>query len=605
MKPRQIPWRWLLLGLIALLLAGLATLPRQFGDQARLAARVTDALSAWTGGQVKLTGPLSVQYFPDVSIKSGFEITNASRLPLVKSISTNDARLSLDLAELLFGRIKVDALRLLRPDIRLKEAPSLVTGPDQTLQAKVMNLLGGAPVGVVRLRGGTIHLPTADGTEAIKGIDARFDVSSGTGAMSSSGAFQLRGETVRFALESGAPSDTADGLRIPISLTLTATPVAAKIAGIASFAAGLQLDGDVQAEMASLRNFLRWTGVPLPDGKSLQHLSASGMSHWNGTTLTFDDGTFALDGNEAVGALAVTPGPRPRVDGTLAFDRLVLDPYLGGPAPANAVDTTNAAPGNLPVLKYLDADLRISAAEITAPVVVLGRGGFTISATQGLVAGDVGELELCGGSATGRIGLDLSQAPAKANVTATISGVPVEDCLKQLALGVPVAGTARLRAELSAEGRDIGELTREVTGSLKVTAQNGAVPVDISRLLTTVTPLDGDGWSRNSVTLFDQLNANCRLGTGHIWCDTFTMQTGRGMISGSGDVDLGQQTIDWNLFVADHARPLSASQLATESPPRISISGALSQPMIRRADRPTLGDGSVQTNPASSQVSPR
>jgi hypothetical protein len=177
--------------------------------------------------------------------------------------------------------------------------------------------------------------------------------------------------------------------------------------------------------------------------------------------------------------------------------------------------------------------------------------------------------------------------------------------LKQLALEVPVAGTAGLRAELSAEGRDIGELTREATGSLKVTAQNGAVPVDITRLLTTAAPLDGDGWNRNSVTLFDQLNANCRLGTGHIWCDTFTMQTGRGMISGSGDVDLGQQTIDWNLFVADHARPLSASQLATESPPRISISGALSQPMIRRADRPTLGDGSVQTNPASSQVSPR
>src|SRR5262245_21097506 len=126
MKPRQMPWKWLLLGLIALLVASLALLPRQLGDQARLAARVADALSAWTGGEVKLTGPVSVQYFPDVSIKSGFEITNASRLPLVRSIVTKDARLSLDLAELLFGRIKVDALRLLKPDITLKEAPALV-----------------------------------------------------------------------------------------------------------------------------------------------------------------------------------------------------------------------------------------------------------------------------------------------------------------------------------------------------------------------------------------------------------------------------------------------------------------------------------------------
>jgi AsmA protein len=601
MKPRQIPWKWLLLGLIALLLAGLAMLPRQFGDSARLAARVTDALSTWTGGDVKLTGPLSVRYFPDVAIKSGFEVTNASRLPLVKSITTSHARLSLDLAELLLGRIKIDAVRLLSPDITLKEAPSLVMGPDQTVQAKVVNLLSGVPVGVLRLRNGTIHLPTVDGTEAIEKIDARFDVSSGTGAMSSTGSFQLRGETVRFALETGVPTDTAGSLRMAVNLTLTATPVAAKIAGTASFANGLQLDGDVQADMKSARDFLRWTGIQLPAGKSLQHLTASGMAHWNGTTLNFDDGSFTLDGNEAVGALAVTPGWRPRVDGTLAFDRLALDPYLGSGAPADAAD---AAQDDQPLLKYFDADLRISAAEITAPEVVLGRGGFTISAKQGSVAGDVGELELCGGSATGHVGIDLSQGRPRATVTATISGVPVEDCLKQLAFDVPVNGTGGVRAELSAEGRTYDELTQAVAGSLKVSAKNGAVPVDITRLLSAVTPLDGDGWSRNGVTQFDQLDANCRLGPGHIWCDTLTMQTSQGTISGSGDVDLGQQTIDWNLFVADHARPLSTSRRSTESPPRISISGALSQPMIRRADRPTLGDGSPGT-PASNQVSPR
>lgn len=183
--------------------------------------------------------------------------------------------------------------------------------------------------------------------------------------------------------------------------------------------------------------------------------------------------------------------------------------------------------------------------------------------------------------------------------------MPVEDCLKQLALDVPVSGTGGVRAELSAAGRTYDELIQAVAGSLKVNARNGAVPLDIARLLTAVTPLDGDGWSRNGVTSFDQLDANCRLGPGHIWCDTLTMQTSQGTISGSGDVDLGQQTIDWNLFVADHARPLSASRLSTESPPRVSISGALSQPMIRRADRPTLGDGSAPANPASNQVSPR
>ena len=605
MKPRQIPWKWLLLGLIVLLLAGLALLPRQLGDSGRLADRVADSLSDWTGGQVKLTGPLRVQYFPDVAIKSGFEITNASRLPLVKSITASNARLSLDLAELLLGRIKIDALRLFKPEIALKEAPSMVMGPDQTLQARVANLLGGAPVDVLRLRDGTIEIPTASGTETIKEIDARFDVSAGTGAMSSFGSFELRGETVRFALDCAAPSDMSAGLSMPINLTVTAKPLTAKVMGTASFATGLRLDGDVQADMANARDFLTWAGIALPPGKSLNKLSASGLAHWNGTTLTFDDGSFTLDGNGAVGLLAVTPGARPRIDGTLAFDRLALDPYLGTAAPAERDVTITASLGGQPLLKYFDADLRISAAEITAPAVMLGRGSFTISAKQGIVLGEVGELEFCGGSASGRIGLDMSHELTKATFAAKASDVPVEDCLRQLALQAPFTGTGSLKADLSAEGQSYDELIQGVEGTVRVNVENGTVPVDFTRLLTTVTPLEGDGWSPNSATLFDRLDADCRLGTGHIWCETFTMQTPRGLISGSGDVDLGQQTVDWNLFVADHAQPLNTSQLSAEAPPRVSISGALSQPMIRRADRPTLGDGSAPANPAAGQISPR
>ncbi|HEY6669652.1 MAG TPA: hypothetical protein VI075_01820, partial [Methyloceanibacter sp.] len=97
MKPRQLPWKWLLLGLIAFLLLSLAFLPRLIGNSARLTDRVTQALAAWTGGDVKLMGPLRVHYFPDVSIKGGFELSNASRLPLVNSITAKDVKITLDL----------------------------------------------------------------------------------------------------------------------------------------------------------------------------------------------------------------------------------------------------------------------------------------------------------------------------------------------------------------------------------------------------------------------------------------------------------------------------------------------------------------------------
>jgi AsmA protein len=604
MMPRQIPWKWILLGLASVLIVGIAVVPRYLGDSASLAARVTDALSEWSGGEVKLTGPLKVRYFPDVAIKGGFELTNAARLPLIKSITAKDAKVSLDVAALLLGRLRIDAVRLYSPEIVLKQAPSMVTGPDHTLQARVTNLLRGAPVGVIRVSNGLVRVATASGSEAIENLDARLDVRSGKGAISSFGTLMFRGEKVGYVLNCETASQSGDDLRVPVSLTFNSTPIAAKFTGTARVATGLQLDGNVQAEIPNARSLLRWTGIALPAGGGLQTLTASGPAHWNGTTLTFEDGAFTLDGNAAVGLLAITPGERPRIEGTLDFDRLALEPYIdSGVTPET--ETAKSTLAEHAILKFFDADLRISAATITAPVLNLGRGGFTISAKGGVIASEVGELELCGGSATGRLGLDLRNEMAKANLTASLSDVPVDGCLAPLAPDVSINGIGGLKAELTSEGRSYDELIQRLAGTFKLNALKGAVPVDLARLLGPAQPIDGDGWSRSSATLYDQLQTDCRLDSGHISCEMFNMQTRRGLISGSGGVDLKRQMIDWDLFVASDTQPLKASQLSINSPPRISISGSLARPTIQRSDRPTLGEGSGQREPAASQVSPR
>ncbi len=595
MKPRQAPWKWLLLGLIAFLLAGIALLPRKVGSSSQLHDRVTAALASWTGGEVRLNGPLKVHYFPSISIKGPFELDDASRLPLIKSVKARDAKITLNLPDLLLGRIRFDTIRLTKAEITLREPPPPLKPADHTPQELVANLLAGSPINVLRFRDGRIHLPAAYGGETISNFDARFDASSGRGTMSSFGRFDLRGESVHFALDTGEPSDTADGATMPVTASFTSGPLTAALTGTAELSDGVKLDGDMTAEIADGRRFLRWAGVPVPTGSSLQAISAKGGVHWNGSTLTFDDGSFALDGNEADGLLAVTAGAVPRIEGTLAFDRLVLDPYLrsgDASAQASAPDLFGWA-----ILKYLDADLRISAGEIVASGTSLGRGGFTVSAKHGQVAGEIGEIALCDGSASGRLSLDLSQPDVKAKLVANLADVTIETCLRPFDLSVPLSGVGRLKTELSAEGTTFDELIHGLAGDLKIDSQSGAVPVDFARLLAASSPLDGEGWSRDALTAFDTLDADCRLDAGHISCQSFTMQTPRGLISGTGDIDLGQQTLDFNLSVATRAVPMKALQASPGPTPRVSIRGPLSQPMIRRADRPTLGEGTPQTAP--------
>jgi uncharacterized protein YhdP len=190
------------------------------------------------------------------------------------------------------------------------------------------------------------------------------------------------------------------------------------------------------------------------------------------------------------------------------------------------------------------------------------------------------------------------------NVVADLADIAIDTCLEPLALAIPIKGNGSVKTELTSEGSDFSQLTAKLSGTLKVEAEDGAVPVDFARLATGSTPISAEGWSRDSVTAFDQLAADCGLNAGHIRCQSLSLHTPRGTITGSGDVDLSKQTLDWSLTVTDRIVPARASQLTQEEAPKISIRGSLAQPTIRRADRPTLGEGSLPTTPAGPQASP-
>jgi AsmA protein len=608
MKPSQLRWKWLLFSLLAVLIFVIGLIPWLIGDTSRFGDRVAAELSAWTGGEVKFTGPVRVSFLPDVSVRGEIEVENSKRLPVVETLVAREAKVSLDLVDLLRGRITIDALRLLKPHVTLRDNWTEAASPADATQALFTTLLGRAPVRVLHVRKGRITLPGERGG-IIKDVYVHLDAGKETGAVSGFGSFVYKDATVRYSLESGSVTTTNGAESFPLVLTLTSKPVRARLSGTATNASEFKIDGDMLAEIDDGRRFLRWIGNRISDGDSLRGFSAAGAFHLAGSTLTFDDGTFTLDGNKAVGLLALTAAkPRPRVEGTLAFDRLVLDPYLGSAKPSESKQSLpeSAAPFpfNRPLLEFIDADLRISAAAIDAGALKLGRGGFTITAKQGSVASEVGELELCGGSADGRLNVDLAQAKKQITLVADLAGIDFDACLQPLGLALPIRGTGDLKTELASDGIDFSQLTGNLAGTLKVEAKDGAVPVDFVALAAGSTPISAEGWSRDGVTAFDQLDADCKLGSGHVWCQSLSMQTSQASISGSGDIDLTKQTIDWNLTVANRIVPERTSQLTRGEAPKVSIRGSLAQPTIHRADRPTLGEGSLPTNPAAPQVSP-
>jgi AsmA protein len=592
MKPSQLPWKWLLLGPVAVLAVGLAFTPWLLGDTSRFANRIAGNLSAWSGGKVRFTGPVRISLFPEITVRGRLELTDIARLPFVRRIDIKEARASLDLPDLLRGRVRIDVLRLQKPKVQLNEG---VTPSGERAPTLVTNLLSNLPVRVLSIRNGRLDLPTQN----IKQVFAHIDAGKENGALSILGFFSYGQERVRFTIESGSSTTSSEAAFVPVSITVNSSTLRGKLNSTASFGEVFNLDGGIDAQIDDVRRFLRWVGYQLPDGDSLKNMTLAGTFHFSGSTFAVEDGVFSLDGNRAIGVLAFSPKARPRVEGTLAFDQLVLDPYLGKSSPHPT--QTQLPPGQL-LLSSVDADLRVSANAISAKSFILGAGGFTLSARNGSVTSEIGELQLCGGRADGRVDLGLAPSKNTLNLAASISEVALEPCLAPLSLGVPLRGTGDLSLDLAADGTSEAGLIADVTGRFKLNVQSGTVPLDLSRFLTTSTPIEVKGWADGGGNNFDRLQADCNVDTGQIHCENLSLQRGEENIAVAGDIDLTKGTMNWTLTAGPAAGPVSVS--VPSSAPALSIRGPLAQPSIRRTDRATVGEGRPPANPAPSQVQP-
>jgi AsmA protein len=574
MRPRQSFWKWLLAGLLAVIAVGFVLLLlRPAGPPSNLRNQVEASLSDWTGGTVTLQKPLQVRYLPP-SIEGGFKLSDAEKLPSVRSVTAPKFRLTLSLPDLLLGKVSLRSLRLDKPTLTLKAGHDDRTA--KTVLGQLTSFVAGAPLENIRIHQGVVE--PASGQPALSELDLRLNTRGQLGALEAVGAFVFNGENVNFSMDRGRTREAEAGQSAPLTLKVTSAPLTARFSGTMELGEELGGEGRLEATLPDIRRFLAWVGVALPEGESLKDASASGRVHWLGSTLTFDDGTFEFDGNEAVGLMALTAGARPRIDGTLAFGTLSLDPYLTG-EPAAGPD---ASLFDWVLLKYLDADLRISAAEVSAGKLQLGGGGITINAKNGAISSEIGALEVCGGHAEGRFDLDLTSPRVEAALAGSLADVAIDTCRQSLGMIVPITGSGTVKADMSTGGTTHDELIRGLAGTVVVTAEDGTLPIDLSTLLAK-PDAEATGWSEDAVTPYSELNADCSLSAGHLWCQSFRMTTGDKPVSGAGGLDIARQTLDWDLQMPDSEVHLDPAVSVAKPQPGITIHGSLTTPEMARA----------------------
>ena len=443
------------------------------------------------------------------------------------------------------------------------------------------------------VRDSTVHLKMADSaTLALHGVTA--DVTSNPdGVVHAVGSFIFRGEKVTFDTTFGTNLDAKSGA-FPISASLESQILTASFDGFYMLGENPRLlSQQGELDIPSLKDAAHWIGVAWPSSHGFKYFRAKGQLEWVNRTVSFQDASVQMDGNEATGTLSVNfNDERPAIEGTLGFETLDLTKYLG--AESDAAQTSDksllslvsrASDFNFPLVQAVDADLRISSDSVIVPGVTIGSSAATVSLKGGKMIADVAELEIDDGTrGGGQLRIDMNGPEPSYDIRGKLQGLDLGRAAHAIFGHATIQGRGDATIEISATGGTGTSLLNSLGGKLYVTmADGGRIGLDIDQLSAAVkSPQTPGAWTTASAGAMpvDQLDARFALVNGVIRTESAQATAGERAVEAEGAINLAARMLDLSLVIGD--RPANAPEDAKPEPREvIDMRGPWKEPSLR------------------------
>ena len=446
------------------------------------------------------------------------------------------------------------------------------------------------------LRRGTLNVTTAEGaSEPISDIEAELSVRRKS-HVAGRGSFTLRGQRLAFegAVNSGAEKRAP--LRWPTKMSLKGDLIDASFEGHLSVSEDLQASGQLELASPSLRRAARWLGVPMSAAEGINATVVKGQLNWARHTLAVEDAKVQIDGNEAAGALTLNlGGERPLIDATLAFNALDLTPYAEAARSRSFLfdrhtSSWSAFDLSVPIIKHVDADLRLSSPKVTLKSLglALGRGAATITVRSGKLLADIAELELHSGKLSAQITASANDLVPRYTLRGKIENL---DCASAGAVlfGAPVlSGRSTLAMDVQGDGQTPAELLRRLSGKATLTmADGGRLGLDMKSVAAAAKAKSPPGWGllAKGQTNVEQVEVRTLIRDGVLLAETAQARSGATGLAVVGRVDLSERTLDLQLFAKSNVpmgRPLTPADLTGAD--TVSIRGPWQEPFLRAVE---------------------
>lgn len=494
--------------------------------------------------------------------------------------------------------LNASGLRATAHDIGLEEGPS-----DASAVAPLVEQLAAMSFETLNIQRGTLHVTTADGV-SVTLSDLQAEITGRRkGAIASRGSFTLHGQRVAFdATLSTLPDKGATSW--PMKVSLRTGLLEASFDGQVDPTEDLKLSGTLDASTPSIRRVARWFGLPVLNSAGLNVSSLKGRFTWERRTLAVDDAKVVVDGNEGAGTLSLNvSGDRPLVEGTLAFHALDLSQYVDSARSTALIFdrlTSSWSPFDLsfPIMKYIDADLRISAPSVAVEGKTFGRSAASITVRNGKLLANIAELELANGMASAQITTETNDFVPHYTVRGKIENFepgPVATAV----LGAPVlTGTTLLTVDLASSGRTPAEVLRRLSGKVSLAApEGGKLGFDLKALRAPGKDSPAPGWGAfgKASTSVDQLEARALIVEGILTMDALRARAGTTALGAKGSIDLAERTMDLRLIskpnvpAIERGKPVPPVDMTGAE--TVSVRGSWQAPVVRAMPPEAAGAG--------------
>lgn len=555
-----------------------------------------ERLVAWqTGRSFDIAGDLDVDLGRVTTIRAdALRFGNADWSPSRTMASADHAELDVRLWPLLSGEIRLEAIRLTRPRLRLE------FGPDGR-----GNWIFGEREGESRVRytglwvdeGRLVFLDPRRRTDFDIALDSvsTGDTSASPVDLKGKGRWAGNAFTIVGRVESPLALRQTDR-PYRIDLRATAGPTRAHARGTLLDPFRLR-DFDLRLRLAGqdMEDLFPLIGIATPPTPPYR---LDGRFSHDGDTWRYDDFTGLVGDSDLGGSAAVTVGrKRPLLEAHLVSKRLDFDdlagfvgapPQTGGEEAANAEQRAEAAalaadarvlpdtPYDLTKLRAMDADVRWKAHRINAPALPIEDMDAHLLLEAGLLRLEPLNFGVAEGDIRSTVRMDARSEVIRTKADIAVRGLDLGELFPTAQLTQSAVGRVGGNASLAGTGNSVAGILGTADGEVMLGMGRGQV----SNLLMELAGLDIAEALKFLLTKDRTVAVRCAFGdfaveNGVMQARTLAFDTTDTIIVGKGKVSLRDETLDLEL----RPRPKDRSILALRSP--LVVDGTFKDPSFR------------------------